>query len=267
MKDAVVHGYGMVGKATAHAFEIVEYTDLKESTVSIKDSSDLRYHFICLPTPVENHVYDIRPILNLMTKIVREGKENIFILRSTVLPGTCRTIASGLGIDTIVHAPEFLSESTWRLDTDYPDQVVIGGDDERSLLEVVALYAKRYPGIGPLITDTPTAELIKCAINAFFSTKVIFANELYEIARRAGADYDLVKSAMYGDSRIGENHLSVYYKRPSWDKPKRGLHGKCLPKDLEALTHFSGSKLLGMVRALNEVHTMRGEKWLEGSES
>jgi len=83
---------------------------------------------------------------------------------------------------------------------------------------------------------------------------VIFANEIYEIAQKIGANYETINEALYKAKDIGKNHLSAWYLKEGWDKPKRGIHGKCLPKDLDALAEFSQSKLLKLVKQLNEVH-------------
>jgi UDP-glucose 6-dehydrogenase len=85
-----------------------------------------------------------------------------------------------------------------------------------------------------VLTDTVTAEFIKYAINTFYATKVLFANALYDVAENLGIEYDTVRDAMYARKWIGGNHLTVPWKG------KRGINGKCLPKDLAAFATFSG---------------------------
>ena len=263
MIDAVVHGFGVVGRATAYALGIDRYNDLTGGNVTVEESAKYRYQFVCIPTPFVSGGYYTGGIIDLIKQI---NGDNVFIIRSTVLPGTCHEIAEITGKMAVVHMPEFLTESTAFRDSVYPDQIIVGCDDTEIRSEVIALVRGRYfhfrpdDRVPPIIgVGVVTAELIKCATNAFYSMKVIFANEVFELAQRVGADYDDVKDALYRHKWIGENHLDVNFKRPSWDAPRRGLHGKCLPKDLKALTSFSGSKLLKVVEELNEGLVKEGE--------
>jgi UDPglucose 6-dehydrogenase len=256
MNNAVVIGYGMVGKATAHAFGIKDYFSRHDATLTLEQASRLRYHFICLPTPNSpNGRYETEHIKDIIKQIVEYGGgQNVFILRSTVLPGTTKALCDSTGTKAIIHVPEFLSESTWQADAEHPDIIVIGGDRPNYREDVASIFRARYRGVDIFETDSVTSELIKCSRNALYSTKVIFANEIYEIAQTVGANYETIKQALYQSNWVGKNHLEVNYQRPDWNGSKRGLHGKCLPKDLTALAEFSGSKLLKTVLELNETY-------------
>ena len=54
-----------------------------------------------------------------------------------------------------------------------------------------------------IITDLPSAEMIKYASNAFLATKISFINEIANICEAAGADVSQVMKGMGLDSRIG----------------------------------------------------------------
>ena len=251
--NAVVYGHGTVGKATMHAFGIKNYFSRSDANISLGDAARLRYHFICLPTPLEGTRYQIEPIKSLITQLHDLSKgQSVFILRSTILPGTTKALVSATGTDAIVHAPEFLSEITSTQDAETPDLVVIGSDRKNYRDDVAGIFKARYKGVDIIETDSVTAELIKCSRNAFYSTKVLFANEIYEIAQRVGGNYETVKNALYKSSWIGKNHLDVYFKRADWEGARRGLHGKCLSKDIRALAEFSQSKLLKTVVGLDD---------------
>jgi UDPglucose 6-dehydrogenase len=58
-----------------------------------------------------------------------------------------------------------------------------------------------------LITDVATAEMIKCASNAFLSVKISFINEIANLCDRAGADVHAVARGMGLDKRIGSKFL------------------------------------------------------------
>jgi UDPglucose 6-dehydrogenase len=81
--------------------------------------------------------------------------------------------------------------------------------------------------------DYLTAEIGKEAHNAFFATKVSFANQMRLIAEAGGADPERVMDIVTADSRNTTSHLD----------PTLGPYGgKCLPKDTEALAMYGGHK-------------------------
>ena len=240
----VVAGLGAVGIATRHALSIKDYYDFKGATVKKEALADFKYIFICLPTPTIGGTCYINDIINFINGIASYKKDNVFIIRSTIIPGTCKKITERTGAD-VVFVPEFFTEATWKQDIDWPDIIVIGGDNKKSRDEVVGIYKGRYKGSEFIVTDTITAEVIKYAINTFYSTKVIFANQVYDFCQKAKANYQTVKKAMYGRKWIGKNHLEV------WNKGRRGAGGKCLAKDLEAFAKFTKLPLLLKAFELN----------------
>jgi UDPglucose 6-dehydrogenase len=248
MKDAVViGGLGMVGKATRQAFGIEKFIDLKESTSSYKEAGKMRYVFLCLPTPTVNGVCQTDSIKEAIKAVLDHSTtQNVFIIRSTVTPGTTKHLNEILGITCIVHNPEFLSEDTWESDINHPDLAVIGGENEAYIEDVAAVYRGRYKGLNIIKTDSLTSEMIKYAINTYYATKVVFANQIYDQAQRIGANYETIKRAMYGRKWIGKNHLTV------WHKEKRGAGGKCLEKDLEAFAEYTQLPLLKEANKLNK---------------
>ncbi len=249
MDNAVCIGNGMVGQATRHAFGIEKYIDLKGSTSSYKDAGSAKYVFLCLPTPTVSGECDSSLLKEAISAVLdHKNGQPIFIIRSTVIPGTTKALQEHFQIDSIVHNPEFLSEDTWQADVEHPDMVVIGADHPVYLEDVVALYKGRYKGLDIFKTDSTTAETIKYAINAFYATKVVFANQIYDCCQRNGANYQQVKDAMYQRKWIGKNHLDVFHKN------KRGAGGKCLPKDLEAFSTYSNLELLKITHKLNTMY-------------
>jgi len=77
------------------------------------------------------------------------------------------------------------------------------------------------------------AELVKYFGNAWFATKVVFANQIYDVAKKLELDYDRIKEAAAADKRIDRTHLDVLHKG------YRGYGGKCLPKDIRSLIQFA----------------------------
>jgi len=242
----VIGGLGIVGQATRHALAIKDYYDFKGSTVKKENITDFKYIFICLPTPTIGGNCYINDIIIFIAGL-NSKKDNVFIIRSTVIPGTCKKIIKRTGA-TVVHVPEFLTMSTWEKDAEWPDIVVIGGEDKKSRDEIVGIYKSRYKGSEFIITDTITAEVIKYAINTFYAQKVVFANQLYDFCSEVGGNYETIRKAMYARKWIGGQHLTVWYNK---DKKQRGAGGGCLAKDLEAFAKFTKLPLLLKVFELN----------------
>lgn len=250
MDNSVIIGLGMVGRATQKAFGIKDYFDIKGSTLTLKEiAKEKRYVFICLPTPATNSSsHDISGIIDIITQIEQyPGGQKVYIIRSTTTPGQCEHIMDTLDINCIVHNPEFLTMSTWERDVEAPDIIVIGARREKYGDEVEALYQARYKGF-PIIRagNTRTSEMIKLAINSFYYVKTIFANEIYDICQQADIDYDVVKETLYKRKWIGKNHLTTPFNG------KRGVGGKCLPKDMQSLQNVYPSKLFEAAIKINE---------------
>jgi UDPglucose 6-dehydrogenase len=82
-----------------------------------------------------------------------------------------------------------------------------------------------------IITDVPSAEMIKYASNAFLSTKISFINAIANICEMAGADVTQVMKGMGLDARIGSAFLSAGL----------GYGGSCFPKDTDSLVHTASA--------------------------
>ena len=132
--------------------------------------------------------------------------------------------------------------------------MVIGGDHKQYVEDVRGIYQSHIKTAKIFTTDTITAEMSKYAINTFYATKVTFANQIFDVAQRVGANYEMIKDIMYNRKWIGKNHLDV------WNKGGRGSGGKCLRKDLDAFENYSKSKLLKTVRDLNDEYLSKYPK-------
>lgn len=245
MDNAAIIGYGTVGHATAQAFGIKKYYSRSESNIDLEGVSRCRYIFVCLPTPTIENKQETLDLIDIIQKIHDYGMDNIVILRSTVLPGFNRLLQAS-GIKNVVSNPEFLSEATALSDAKHPDLVVVGGDYPKLRSYVVALYKSRFKDFSLIETDSVTAELIKYALNTFFATKVIFANEIFDVAQKTGANYETIREVLENHKWGSKNHFRVWYN------DKRGVHGKCLPKDTRALAAFAKSPFFQMIMERNQ---------------
>jgi len=245
---AVIGGLGMCGTATRLTFDIKDYYDLKGQTMSLEEiAATKRYVFLSLPTPTSRYGHNYLYLYKMIKRIHElNGREKIFIIRSTVVPGTCQKIMWRLGIVNIVHNPEFFTERTMRADVKHPDLIVLGSMLPEYAQEVSLLYKHRYPKVKQFVTDTKTAEMVKLAVNTFYALKVTFANQIYDVCQREEIDYSVVRDSMYSRRWVGKNHLDV------WHKGFRGYGGKCLPKDMKAFNRAFKVPLLLLADQLND---------------
>lgn len=152
----------------------------------------------------------------------------------------------------IVSNPEFLREGSAIEDFMRPNRVVIGADSPEAIAIMRDLYRPLYLIETPfVITDIPTAEMIKYASNAFLAAKVSFINEIANLCEKVGADVQVVAKGMGLDQRIGSKFLHA----------GPGFGGSCFPKDVAALIdtgdrHGVEMRIAKAVVAVNERQKM-----------
>ena len=129
----------------------------------------------------------------------------------------------------VVSNPEFLREGSAIEDTLRPDRIVIGAPTQQVAMSLLELYAPLERPM--IITDVPSAEMIKYASNAFLSTKISFINAIADICELGGADVTQVMKGMGLDARIGSAFLSAGL----------GYGGSCFPKDTDSLVHTASA--------------------------
>ena len=249
-----VFGNGFVGSAVQFGFSPSTGCDYKvrvydkdpsRSVDSIEETvNESEFIFLSVPTPsnkdgsmnldiVEQALADISG--------VNENEHNIVLLRSTVVPGTTRELQSKFDNLRIVFNPEFLTERNAKYDFINQARIIIGGGDtilqKHEVEKVGDLYRSRFGQSQPVIeTNWETAELIKYMSNCFFTTKISYMNEMYQLANKCEADWEVVLDGFFRDGRVGHSHMNV----PGHDG-KFGFGGSCFPKDIQAILHFGES--------------------------
>ena len=153
----------------------------------------------------------------------------------------------------VVSNPEFLREGSAIEDTLRPDRIVIGAPSQQVAMTLLELYAPLERPM--IITDVPSAEMIKYASNAFLATKISFANAIANLCEAAGADVTHVIKAMGLDARIGPAFLAAGL----------GYGGSCFPKDTDSLIHTAST--LGydfaLLRAVVDINRGRAPHFAE----
>lgn len=233
-------GYGIVGQALAYGFsrnhtnskyKILFYDKYKKSIPLNEVVQKSEFIFICLPTPMKSDEsgIDLSTIKDVISQIIplTNNTDKIIIIKSTVIPGTTVSLGKKYPKSNFVFNPEFLTETNYLNDFINADRIVIGTTNNLISRKIVALYKQKFPETKIFQTDPTSAEMVKYMANAYLATKVIFANQMYDLCRKLGIKYEEVKSMVTADKRITDTHLDV--------TTEKGFGKKCFPKDMVAL--------------------------------
>ena len=179
--------------------------------------------FVCVDTPIgRNSACDVSEVFNA----VRDNDAEIFVIKSTVLPGVSDRIAEETG-KRIVFSPEFYGGTQHCNNFDF-DFTILGGDRTDCVEVQQALQQAFDARHGFRFTDRKTAELCKYMENCYLATKVTFCNEFFRMAEKLGVCYEELRELVTLDPRIDPAHTFVYRDRPYWQS-------HCLDKDVRAI--------------------------------
>jgi len=235
-------GQGFVGSAireglskfhSVMTYDVDHSRSMAVSLSQVVDNSEII--FVCLPTPMKKTGQcDIRILedsISEINSIAGSSSKNkkVVVIKSTVPPGTTDMLNEKYENIKIVFSPEFLTEANSYDDFKNQTRIIIGGDGAK---KVKQMFRKPFPDIPIVVTKSNTAEMVKYFINCFLSSKVTFANQMYDVCNRLDIDYDKVTEYALLDKRIGGSHLAV--PGPDGD---RGYGGHCFPKDMAAMIY------------------------------
>jgi UDPglucose 6-dehydrogenase len=254
MKKIGIIGKGFVGSAVEFGFSAQTGCDaiLKtydkdptKSTHTLEETvNESDFIFLSVPTPsnldgsmhlgiLESALQDIQD--------VNKRKDNIILIRSTVVPGTTAKLCKKFSKINIVFNPEFLTERSAKFDFINQARFILGGR-KRNTARVAELFRWRFGDSVPCIeTNFETAEMIKYMNNCFFATKVSFLNEMRQVADECKVDWDMAVEGFVRDGRVGHSHLNVPGPDGKW-----GFGGSCFPKDVLAMICFGQSLDISM---------------------
>ncbi len=204
-------------------------------------------HFVCTNTPQKHGEYasDMSYVNSAFTSLAPHLTSDALVVgKSTVPVGSAARLKRLLaeqapeGVE-LAWNPEFLREGFAVQDTLHPDRLVVGVESERAEKILREVYATPIAEGSPfVVTDFPTAELVKTAANSFLATKISFINAMAEVCEAADGDVVKLAEAIGYDERIG----------PKFLRAGIGFGGGCLPKDIRAFMARAGE--LGADQAL-----------------
>jgi len=219
-------------------------------------------HFVCVGTPQRPGSY--RADLSQVHRCLRAlgtllDRPCLIVGKSTVPVGTAELLAEQLSASCppglaceLAWNPEFLREGNAVHDTMRPDRIVVGVTSARAEAVLRQVYAGQIAAGTPfLVTDLPTAEIVKVAANAFLATKISFINAMAEVCEATNADVTKLSKALGLDPRIGAAAL----------RPGLGFGGGCLPKDIRAFMaraeELGVDQALSFLREVDAINTRR----------
>ena len=208
--------------------------------------------------PDEDGSADLRYVLDVAHSVGRYMTDYLVVVtKSTVPVGTARKVKAAIQSELdkrgekidfdVASNPEFLKEGNAIADFMRPDRVVVGVESERAEALMQKLYKpfmiNKYRII---ITDIPSAEMIKYAANAMLATRISFMNEIALLCDEVGADVGAVRKGIGADDRIGSRFLYAGC----------GYGGSCFPKDVKALLHTGKENgyTMRVIEAVEEVN-------------
>lgn len=243
--------------------------NLEATTNLYKSIVETEISLIAVGTPFVNNEIDLTYIKEVSHQIGQALKEkstyHLVVIKSTVVPGTTDTVvlpilekASGkkAGIHFgVAMNPEFLREGEAIQDFMFPDRIILGGMDEKSIEILGKLYCS-FDRVDTLRTNNKTAEMIKYTSNSLLATMISFSNEIGNLCASIG-DIDVVDvmKGVHLDKRLSPIMPDGKRVVPSFTaylEAGCGFGGSCFPKDVKALIAH-GKKFGSQMRLLDAV--------------
>lgn len=252
--DVAIIGYGTVGKAMHKLFrDALIYNGEKHRVGNLTyiDINTASYVFVCVPTPTKK---DGSCDISIVEDVVSHLKNNLIILRSTVIPGTTDYLAKKYN-KRIVFCPEYVGETVDHPLSDETTRsfLILGGklEDTKS---AVHLFQRVYNASVKIRQLTSLeAEVAKYLENRHIAFKVAECNEAYDFCEKIGVDYHTVREAVYQDDPRMSPYWTFVYPG------NRGFETKCIPKDVEALVHKA--RQVGVPMEITEKILTVNKKW------
>ncbi len=232
-----VIGYGFVGRATGEGFasspknKVFWFDKFKESPNTLNEViEESDFIFIAVPTPIfgDYSGMDMSIVEGVIDEVAPKllGTNKVLIIKSTSLPGTTNKFIKKYPEVNFVMNPEFLTQKNANRDFLNPSRTIIGSDSPDVAQKVIDIYKTILPKDQKYFVMTPvSAEVAKYMSNLVLASKVILANEFYELSQKVGANYLDIQNGVEADPRIG-SHLGA--PGPDGDM---GFGGACFPKD------------------------------------
>ena len=218
-------------------------TDMKKNIAK----ADLIFISVNTPTKTRGigsgQAIDLKYVEASSREISKYAKGHTIVVEKSTLPvKTAETIKAILDATTknkdnlsisksfsVLSNPEFLAEGSAISDLENPDRVLIGGEDQEAIDDLVKIYSKWIEKAKVLTTDLWSSELSKLISNAFLAQRISSINTISALCEATGARIKDVSLAVGMDRRIGRYFLNS----------GPGFGGSCFKKDISNLVYIS----------------------------
>lgn len=241
MQDKIgIVGLGYVGQAifdcySRKGFDIVTVdSDPEKSTGHYRDLLDCEAVFVCVPSPDKGDGSCDTSILNSVLYLLQDYK-NVIISKTTAPPDFYEKTQSVY--PNLVHVPEFLTAANALQDFASQENAIIGGSVPAYRREALRILMMAQPIAHVSYVSIGEAALAKYIVNSFLATKVVFMNEMAELAEAYGHNWVRLCHALELEPRLGSSHMQVPGPDGSY-----GFGGACFPKDTTAAIKFAKKK-------------------------
>lgn len=220
-----------------------------DSARDIVNECDLA--LVCVPTDLKDAQLD----MSVVEEVVEWLETPLILIKSALQPGTVDRLVKETGKNIAVSV-EMVGEGKYNIPFwKYPHPtnpskhqfLIVGGEEETAKRCANIIWEKMSPDINIHLVSAIEAEICKLMENFWGAQKVTFANMMFDICEKLGANYTKVLQAWGSDGRVEKMHMRVL-------PYKRGWKSKCYDKDIPALAEFDDSGFAKAVIKANEKH-------------
>lgn len=199
----LIIGYGCEGRAIygimSSSYDMA-YIDPKYSSKTISDYSSITGIIYCIPF-INDDISKISDILQYI------DTSTPIMIRSTMSVAVWQKIKEKYSEYNITYSPSFLRKALCAFDMKNLKELFLSGKD---ISYWKTIFKNKYVDL-TIHTDYTIEEtiMIKLMRTAFLSVKLSFFNQIYELCNELNIDYDVIRSGITHDSRIGESHSFI----------------------------------------------------------
>jgi UDPglucose 6-dehydrogenase len=220
------------------------------------EAKDVDVLWVTYDTPVDDDDnVDADFVMRQIERALREMRTEALVLISSQLPaGSVRRLEQAAALNCgaprlrVAYSPENLRLGNAVHDFLHPNRIVVGVRSNRDKELLRGLLSSITESLEWMSVES--AEMTKHAINAFFATSVVFANEIASICESVGADAKEVERGLKSEIRIGSR---------AYLAPGAAFAGGTLARDITFLNqiargHGVVTPLLSSVLPSNGAH-------------
>lgn len=211
-------------------FDVVEESDVVIILVNTPSNENGEF----------SNVYVYSAINAICNELKNSDKDDfLFIISSTVMPGTCEHIIQMIEQNTsrklnknfgLAYIPDLVALGSVIKDFENPDVLILGESHSRYGDLAYKIYSNIIKNNAPIVRmKLIESEIAKVSLNAYITMKISFANFLGNLSEKLDANPHNITKALGYDKRIS----------PYFFKSGLAFGGTCFPRDTWAFIRLS----------------------------